>query len=219
MDKSTKEKIQVAKAGATLYLTNSRFTMSALAEASKTSLENIYEYFPNRRSVLDFFYEAILIECQEITSKIEGYADFTLSEKLSNLALTIIDLMNEHKEFVRQTYNRKIVCTGQQQVFNEEFKHQLKLIYENDPKQSALSSAFNNQLLYKAGLTNFHLLINFWLKDTSTGNQKTMELIDKWTSFVQEVHYTAILDRGFEFAKFLYYNSPLKPSGKTPNTN
>lgn len=218
MKKPTKEKILIAKAGARLYLTNSRFTMNALAKAAEVDLDLVYEYFPNRRSVLDFFYESILIEFREITSKIEGYEDFTLSEKLNNLALTIIDLMNEHKEFVRQTYKRTIVCTSRQQAFNEEFKHQLKLIYENDPNQSALSSAFNNQLLYKAGLTNFHLLIHFWLKDTSTGNQKTMELIDKWTSFVQEVHYTAILDRGFEFAKFLYYNSPFSPTGTTPNT-
>ena len=218
MNKSTKEKIKIAKAGARLYLINSRFTMNALAKAAEIDVETVYEYFPNRRSVLVFFYESIIIEYREITRKIDGYIDYTLSEKLSNLVLTIIDLMNEHKEFIRQTYKSMIMCTSRQQAFNDEFIHQLKLIYENDPNQSKLSSAFNNQLLYKAGLTNFHLLIIFWLKDTSTGNQKTMELIDKWTSFVQEIHYTAILDKGFEFVKFLYYNSPFKPTGTTPNT-
>jgi len=218
MKKRTKEKIQIAKAGARLYLINPHFSMNALAEAAGTELDTVYDFFSNRRSVLDFFYESILIEYQEITQKIDGYIDFTLSEKLSNLALTIIDQMNDHKEFVRQTYSRMIVCTSRPQAFNTEFKKQLKLIYENDPNQSALSSAFNNELLYKAGLANFHLLIKFWLKDTSTGNQKTMELIDKWTSFVQEIHYTAILDKGFEFVKFLYYNSPFKPSGTNPNT-
>lgn len=217
MNKETKKKIHIAKAGARLYLTNRYFTMSALADAAETDIDTIYKFFSNRRSVLEFFYESLLIEYQELTQKIEGYMDFTLSEKLSNLALTLIDLMAEHKMFVRQTYKRLIVCTPRKQPFNEAFKIQLKMIYESDPNQSSLSSALNIDLLYKAGLTNFHLLINFWLHDESPANQKTMELVDKWTSFIQEVHYTAILDKGFEFAKFLYYNSPLNPFGKSSN--
>ncbi|CAN5386927.1 hypothetical protein BH23BAC3_BH23BAC3_25950 [soil metagenome] len=219
MNKETKEKIHIAKAGAHLYKKNPYFSMSALAAATVTDIDIIYKHFPNRISVLEYFYESILIEYQEITQKIEGYMEFTLSEKLSNLALTLIDLMAEHKEFVSQTYRRLIVCTSREQAFNEAFKVQLKMIYENDPNQSSLSSALNIEMLYKAGLTNFHILIKFWLHDKSPANQKTMELVDKWTSFVQEVHYTAVLDKGFEFAKFLFYNSPLNPSGKTSNYN
>ena len=217
MNKKTSQKIQISKSAADLHLKNPRFTMSALADASELDVNLLYEYFPNRHSVLEFFYEGILIEYQEITKKIDGYNEFTLAEKLSNLAYTIIDLMKEHRAFVKQTYRRLIVCSSRKPAFNQAFKVQLKTIYENDAKQSSLSAALNNELLYRAGLTNFHILMKFWIEDDSIGNQKTMELVDKWTAFVQEIHYTSILDRGFDFAKFLFYNSPFRPGCSTSN--
>jgi len=219
MTKEIKEKIHIAKSGARLYTTNPYFSLRALADAADIEIDTIYKYFTNRRSILEFYYESIMIEYQESTQNIEGYLDFTLSEKLSNLALTLIDLMAEYKEFVRQTYKPFVVCNSRNQAFNQAFKVQLKIIYENDPHQSRLSTVFHTDLLYKAGLTNFHLLIRFWLNDESPANQKTMELVDKWTSFVQEVHYTAVIDKGFEFAKYIFYNSPLNPYGATSKNN
>jgi len=215
MNKKTKQKIQIAKSVTDLYLKNTRFKMSALADVSDVDPAEIYDYFPNRKSVLEFYYESVMIEYQEITRQIEGYPEFTLAEKLSNLAYTILDLFEEHKEFVSKTYKPMIVSSSQKTAFSKAFETQLKVIYENDSRQSALSSALNNQLLYKAGLTNFHLLVGYWLKDSSRGNQKTMELIDKWTALVEEIHYNSILDRGFDFAKFLFYNSPFNPASTT----
>ncbi len=217
MNKKTSQKIQISKSAADLYLKNPRFTMSALADASETDVDFLYEYFPNRQSVLEYYYEGILIEYQEITRNIDGYSEFTLAEKLSNLAYTLTDLMKDNRMFVKQTYRKLIVYSSRKPAFNQVFKVQLKSIYENDAKQSSLSSALNNELLYKAGLTNFHILMKFWIEDDSTGNQKTMELVDKWTAFVQEIHYTSILDRGFDFAKFLFYNSPFRPGCSTSN--
>jgi len=209
MNKKTKKKIRIAQEGAKLYLKNSRYTMSALAEASGTEKDEIYDYFPNRQSVIEFYYEALMLQYIDITKQIDGYADFTLAEKLNNLALTVLDQMEEDREFVRMTYKKTIFCSSRDTSFEHSFRTQLKTIYQNDTRQSSVSSAFNNRLLYKAGLFNFHLLVKYWLEDSSTGNQKTMELVDKWTAFVQEIHYSSVLDRGFDFAKFLFYNSPL----------
>ena len=212
MNKKTTKKIQISKTAASLYLRNPRFTMQALAEESAIDKKEIFDYFSNRRDVLNFFYEGIMLEYRSSVAAIENYSSYSLSEKLSNLALALIDLMNPNKEFVRKTYTEFVQCTSRSKEFNTLFIEDLKRIYSTDSKQSRLSQALNNKLLYKAGLTNFHLLIRFWLKDKSAGNQKTMELVDKWTSFVQELHYSSILDRGFDVAKFLYYNSPFSPS-------
>ncbi|NBC25619.1 MAG: hypothetical protein GVY08_02060 [Bacteroidetes bacterium] len=216
MNKKTRQKIQIARAAADLYLKNNRFKMSALADEAEVELDLVLDYFPNRTSVLEYYYEASFIEYREVTKQIQGYDEFTLAEKLSNLSYTLLDLFSKQKPFVRKTYRSIIVCSSKKTSFSEMFKKELQLIYETDPRQSALSSAFNNRLLYKAGLANFHLLIGYWLEDESTGDQKTMELVDKWTAFIQEIHYTAILDRGFDLAKFLYYHSPFRP-GKSPS--
>ncbi len=188
--------------------------MRALAEAAEINPEKIYDYFSNRRDVLDFFYEGLILEYKESIQSIDKYAEFTLSEKLSNLALTLIDLMDPYREFVRQTYNDRVVCYSRKRVFERLFRQQLKAIYESDTNQSRLSAVFNSDPLYKAGTYNFHLLIRFWLTDKSPGNQKTMELVDKWTTFVQELHYSSILDRGFDVAKFIFYNSPFSNTSK-----
>lgn len=214
MNKNTEEKIRISKSGAHLYLKNPRFSMTALAAAAELKTEKIYDYFSNRRDVLDFFYEGLILEYEESVRSIEKYDEFTLSEKLSNLALTILDLMDPYKEFIRQTYNKRIMCSRRTTSFEKHFRKQLKAIYESDSKQSRLSTAFNREPLYKTGTFNFHLLIRFWLRDKSTANQKTMEFVDKWTAFVEEIHYTSILDRGFDVAKFLFYNSPFSNTSK-----
>lgn len=212
MNKITEEKIRIAQAGVLLYLKNPRFTMTALANEAGIETDKIFDYFPNRRDVLEFFYESLILEYRESTRAIEKYDEFTLSEKLSNLALTIIDLMEPYREYVRKTYRSMVVCSTRETSFVKLFREQLKFIYETDTNQSRLSSAFNRQLLYKAGTYNFHILIRFWLKDKSSGYQKTMELIDKWTAFVEELHYSSILDRGFDVAKFIFYSSPFSQS-------
>jgi hypothetical protein len=214
MNKITEEKIRISQSGVLLYLKNPRFTMTALAEEADIKPDQIYDYFSNRRDVLDFFYKGLMLEYEESIRSIEKYAEFTLSEKLSNLALTMIDLMDPYREFVRKTYKYKVICSTQRTTFEKLFRNQLKAIYESDKNQSRLSTAFNRGPLYKAGTYNFHLLVRFWLKDESAGNQKTMEFIDKWTSFVEELHYSSILDRGFDVAKFIYYNSPFSNVSK-----
>lgn len=214
MNKIIEEKIRISKSGAQLYLKNSRFTMTALAEAAGIETDQIYDYFSNRRDVLDFFYEGLILEYRESIQHIDRYTEFTLSEKLSNLALTLIDLMNPYREFVQQTYKDRVVCSGRKTAFEKHFRNQLKVIYESDINQSRLSAVLNREPLYKAGTYNFHLLIRFWLKDKTAGDQKTMELVDKWTAFVEELHYSSIFDRGFDVAKFIFYNSPFSSTPK-----
>jgi AcrR family transcriptional regulator len=214
MNKITEEKIQISKSGALLYLKNPRFSMSALAEEADIKPDQMYEYFSNRRDVLDFFYEGLILEYKESILSIDAYDSFSLSEKLSNLALTILDLMDPYREFVRKTYTDLVVCSSRQTTYDNHFREELKAIYESDKNQSRLSSFLNRGPLYGAGTYNFHLLVRFWLKDESAGSQKTMEFIDKWTVFVEELHYSSILDRGFDVAKFIYYNSPFSNASK-----
>ncbi len=208
MNIKTENKIQIADAAADLYLKNQRFTLESLAEASGFEKDEIYNYFPNRRAILEFFYESVLIQYEDLTEKIDGYKDFSLAEKLSNLAFTILDLFQEKRAFVQLTYQKLVLCSTKKSAFSEALHNQIKNIYENDPKQSRMSSIVAGTYLYKIGVVNFHLLVQFWLRDESTGYQKTMELVDKWTALVESLHYCSILDRGVDFGRFLLYNLP-----------
>jgi len=209
MNKKTKKKIQISEVATDRYLVNDRFTIKSLADELNMDTAEIYDLFPNRRSILEFYYESVLIRYQALTTKIDGYNTFTMAEKLSNLALTILDMFQERREFVTKTYNSLIVCSSRSTNFEKSFKSQLSLIYEQDNKQSKTASVFNGELTNRFIVFHFHGLISFWTRDSSEGYQKTMELVDKWTALVQEINYSSVIDRGFDLAKFAFYNSPL----------
>ncbi|MEX2456808.1 MAG: hypothetical protein WD381_05805 [Balneolaceae bacterium] len=209
MNKKTKKKIQISEAATERYLVNERFTIKSLADELKMDSSEIYDLFPNRRSILEFYYESVIIRYQTLTAAIEGYNNFTMAEKLSNLALTVLDMFQERREFVSKTYNSMIACSNRSTHFEKNFKNQLSYIYEQDKKQSTSASVFNGELTNRFIVLHFHGLINFWLRDSSEGYQKTMELVDKWTALVQEINYSSVIDRGFDLAKFAFYNSPL----------
>lgn len=210
MNKKTEKKIQIADAAAERYLENSKFSIKSLATKLEIPASEIYDLFPNRRSILEFYYEGALIKCYEITSAIDGYKSFSLSEKLSNLALTLIDIFQENREFVAKTYKPIIACSNRRTAFEVKLKDQIHQIFKNDTNQSKLSSFLHRDYANTLILYHFHGLIRFWMCDESEHYQKTMELVDKWTSFAEEIAYSSILDKGFELAKFAVYNSPIK---------
>lgn len=170
----------------------------------------IFELFPNRKSILLFFYKSRLLKYREQTKSIEGYSDFTLSEKLSNLFLTLLDQFLDYREFVLETYNKFISKNALKTDFEKEFKDELKTIFKSDDQISASASFFINGLLYKIIYCHFHALILFWSNDESEKFEKSYALVDKWCSLIEELFYNKILDKGFDFGKFLFYTSPFK---------
>lgn len=210
MDKQTKKKTKIAESAAKRYIENPRFTIQSLADELDMKSAEIFELFPNRKSILLFFYESRLLSYHEQKKSIKGYEEFTLSEKLSNLFLTLLDQFLEYREFVLQTYNKFItrnpVCTS----FEKKFKDELKTIFESDTNISGSSRFFTNSLLYSTIYYHFHALILFWSHDESEKFEQSFALVDKWCSLTEELFYSKIVDKGFDFGKFLLYNSPFK---------
>lgn len=210
MNKETKLKITISEKATDLYLRNKRFTIQNLAKETQLSSADIYELFPNRSSILRFFYESrILLYKKQLTS-IEDYNEYTLSEKLNNLFLTLLDQFLEHREFVLQTYNNFAACSTSRSKFKELFIDEIEAIFQNDNNISSSSKIILNSLFYHSVFYQFNALIGFWKKDESTLYEQSMVLTDKWSAFVQEVFYTKIIDRGFDFGKLLIYNSPFR---------
>lgn len=210
MNKKTEKKIQIAEAAAERYLENNKFSIKSLAAKIDIPASEVYDLFPNRRSIFEFYYEGAFIKYSEITSGIDGYKSFTLSEKLSNLALTLLDIFQQDREFVTKTYKSTIACSKRKTAFESQIKDEIRQIFKDDTKQSKVSSILHRDYANTIILYHFHGLMRFWTCDESEGYQKTMELVDKWTSLAEEIVYSSILDKGFELAKFAIYNSPVK---------
>lgn len=209
MDKETILKTEIAGAGAKRYVDNPRFSIRSLAGEMDLSKKEIYQQFSSRRSILNYYYESRFILYQESTQEIEGYSDFTLSEKLNHLLLTLLDLFDEQREFVQMTYREFIVLNRPGNRFKELFEEELKTLFTNDPGISTAASIFQNRLLYTSLLLQFHGLIAFWSRDSSRNRENSMALADKWSSLVEELFYSKIIDRSADLGKFLWIHSPL----------
>lgn len=210
MEKETRKKIEIAEKATERYLKNRRFTIQSLAEETGLTSKEIFELFPNRRSILQYYYESRILLYHEQIKSIESYSDFTLSEKLSTLFLTLLDLFSEQREFVLETYKEYVIRYPMDRRFEKAIREELKKIFRSDEQVSISSRFLLNKITYSIFYYHFHALILFWAKDSSRAREQTYALVDKWCSFVEEFFYSKIADKGFDLAKFLFYHSPLK---------
>lgn len=209
MNKKTKKKIQIAEAACKRYVENQRFTIRSLAEVLKMESKEIFEHFPNRRAILEYYYTAQFLKYKEGLKDIDGYDSFSVSEKLSNLALVLLDRFEEQREFVLMTYKNRVVCSGRSTEFESLIQEEIRHIIGSDEKICSSGQMLNGTLSSKAVLLHFHGLVKYWMNDSSAGNQKTMELVDKWTALAESILYTNVADKAADLAKFFFYNSPL----------
>ena len=210
MKKETEFKIKIAEAATSRYVENNRFTIQSLAGKLDIDPSVIFELFPNRSSILHYFYESRLIVFEDDLKQISGYNEFTLSEKLSNLFYHLLDQFQQHREFILLTYKNIIMgsnCTGD---FQKAFVNELEQIFKNDNRISASASILQGRFICNIIFIHFHGLILFWMNDKSLNYENSMALIDKWCSLLEEIYYTKIADRGFDLGKFLFYQSPFK---------
>lgn len=219
MNKQTNKKIKISETATRRYIENRRFTIQSLAEELEMKPVEIFELFPNRKSILLFFYESRLLIYKEQTKSIDNYSDFSLAEKLSNFFLTLLDQFLEHREFVLETYHSFISKKPRRTAFEKEFKNEIQTIFKSDRKLSGSASFFVNSLLYKTIYCHFNALMLFWANDGSDKYEQSFALVDKWCSLIEELFYNKILDKGFDFGKFLFYNSPFKEAFSGMNRN
>lgn len=220
MDHKPSFKIKTSEKAAQLYLKNERFKIQQLAEELDTEPVKIFESFPNRNAILDFFYESRVLLLDDVTRKIEGFHTFTLSEKLSTLILTILDLFQEHREFVIETYQPRVACSSYDRTrFKTAVKERVSEIFKTDSRISTFSGMAFQSLFISLFTFHFHAIVRVWMNDKSNSLGTTMALVEKWTSLVQEIFYSAIIDKGFDFVKFIFTSSGFSDWVQSENKN
>lgn len=209
MDKETEKRITIAEAATKRFVENPRFTIQSLAEELDMESADIFDLFPNRSSILRYYYTSRMLLFREETASLDDYSSYSLGEKLSALHLSLADQFQEQREFVLQTFNRSKYSHFRSSAFVKEYKQELRNIFENDHSIPATAAPFMNRFLYHSLYCQFTGLISFWKRDESRNYENTMALVDKWSALIEEIFYSRIAEKGFDLAKFLYYQSPL----------
>lgn len=204
-------KRKISEAATKRYLNNRYFSIASLAESIGIKESEIHTQFKTRSSILHYYYTSRVLLYREQSLLIDGYNNYSLSEKLSNLFLTLIDLMNEEKEFVQKTYS-DIVLKKEcgKNSFRKELTNELNHIFSKDQRISAACRPLLNKYLFQTMYLQVHGLIWFWISDKSLNHENTLALVDKWCALTEEICYSRITDKSFDLLKFIAYNSPLK---------
>lgn len=194
-------KIELTEAAIDLY-TEDKFSIPNLTKKTGKTASEIYTLFPNKNSILKFYYPSLVIRYRAMISDIDDFDSYSISEKISNFAFTLFDMMDERREFVGDTFEKyEWKCTPKSE-FQKEVKSLMKDFFTSDGNIATSAGFFIGDLFYASLKTQFLFLIKFWLEDDSDGHERTFALTDKITGFIEELVYSRIVDKGFDLAKY-----------------
>lgn len=194
-------KIELTEAAIDLYIED-KFTIPNLASKTGKTASEIYSLFPNKNAILKFYYPSLIVRYQAMISEIDDFDSYSISEKLSNFAFTLFDMMDERREFVEDTFDKYVWTCSSKSEFQKLIKSLFKDFFTSDGKIATSAGFFMGDLFYSSLKIQFLSLIKFWLDDNSEGRERTFALTDKITGFIEELVYSKIVDKGFDLAKY-----------------
>jgi len=194
-------KIELTEAAIDLYIED-KFTIPNLTSKTGKTASEIYSLFPNKNAILKFYYPSLIVRYQAMISEIDDFDSYSISEKLSNFAFTLFDMMDERREFVEDTFDKYVWTCSSKSEFQKLIKSLFKDFFTSDGKIATSAGFFMGDLFYSSLKIQFLSLIKFWLDDNSEGRERTFALTDKITGFIEELVYSKIVDKGFDLAKY-----------------
>ncbi len=200
-------KFAIADIGTDLYVKgNGQFYIKDIAKEVDLTPAEVFNYFPNKKSILEFYYASLVIRYEIMIAEIDSFESYTLSEKFSNFAFTSFDMLQEKEAFVEATLSEYILNSFTKTDFEKELERIIKQFLQNDDHLSIASTLVLNSYSYAFLRRQFLELLRFWINDTSEDKELSMELTDKSTAVLEELMYNPVLDKSFDLAKFVNAN-------------
>lgn len=200
-------KFVIADAAADLFVEgDEEFLIKDVARKIDVDPAEIFDYFPNKDAILEFYYASLVIRYEMMIEEIDDFESYTLSEKFSNFAFTSFDMLREKEAFIEPTFEKSILLSFSKTDFEKEVERLIKRFLENDSQVSITSTLVLNDYAYSFLRRQYLELVRFWLNDTSEDKELTMELTDKLTGVLEEMVYNPVLDKSFDLLKFMNAN-------------
>ena len=154
----------------------------AEAEVERTVFE---AHFETVDALPPAFYDLALEQYRMLTAATTGYEDFAFEERLASFYYILLDVLEEHREFVQATFDGRV---RYQSSFRTEVRTALRDLLTQDDLVPG-----TNQLV--TGLWPVHevltevtfALIRHWIRDETEDQEATTALVDKLVAFVAEL--------------------------------
>lgn len=201
-------KLEITGTAVDLYVEQDGvFTFNQIAKELEIDVADIFNYFHNEKAILEFYYTSLVIRYKLMIEEIDDFETYSLGEKLSNFIYASFDMMQEKQAFVEATFNKMIRYSYTKTDYSKKVEALLESFFREDAGISSSSSLLMNSFFFQLMRAKYLYLVSYWLRDDSEGKERTMELTDKLSSFIQEVMYNSVADKGFELMKFLVTNT------------
>jgi len=205
------KKMIISRAAAGLFIRkNEKFTIKNIAKEAGVKIVEVYQLYDDKDEILIFFYDSVVPLYKMMISEIDDFDSFTAGEKLSNFTFTLFDLLNEQRDFVDHTYSRYVLVGYRKSTLKKDVTKLFKEFINRDERISTLNRNLFDGWFYGMIAGKYLALILLWLRDESDSQEKTMALVDKLSSFLDELLYSNVLDKGFDLVQYLYTNDFFK---------
>ena len=97
-----------------------------------------------------------------------------------------------------------MACNGVKSDFADEVSTVYKDFLTRDGNLSVTAGLVTRPLFYRWMTSEFIALVEFWIRDTSTSKERTIGLVDRACSLFEDVLYSELIDKSFDFSKYLY---------------
>jgi len=209
-----KEKLQEAYISYVLINGEQPKSVFVFAKENDLAEEEFYKYFGSFESIEQHIWKELLVTAINEVKAQEVWPQYTSREKALSLFYSFFELLKSKRSFVSYSFKKSHTSIGAPPVLNA-----LKTELENFSNEILLEGIESGELMdrpffskrYKDALwMQFGFVLNFWIKDTSAGFEKTDEAIEKGVNVTFDLFQRSPIDNLFEYGKFLAKNSGIK---------
>ncbi|WP_207421020.1 TetR family transcriptional regulator C-terminal domain-containing protein [Desertivirga brevis] len=209
-----KEKLQDAYISHVLINGEHPKSVFVFAKENELAEEEFYKYYASFEAIDQDIWKGLLrLTIDEVKAQ-EVWPQYTSREKALSLFYSFFELLKSKRSFVVFSLKSSSKGLGSPSVLDK-----LKLEFEEFSADILLEGIESGELMDRAFISKkykdalwmqFGFVLNFWIKDTSSGFEKTDEAIEKGLNVTFDLFQRSPLDNLFEYGKFLAKNSGIK---------
>lgn len=165
-----------------------------------------YAHFESPEALLPAYYDLVIDQYRLLTAATEGYQSFTVEEQLASFYYIVLDTLDEHRKFVKDTFESRIRTTSS---FRSDARAALREILTDEripqPNQLVTGLWPVHEVLTEVTFA----VIRHWMSDETEGQAATTALVDRLVAFVAELVTFRGVSTGLDLAWYVLQHDAL----------
>lgn len=211
---ATTESIQKAYIDFVLTEAEQPKSVYIFAKKNKMAEEEFYKFFASFNAIEQNIWKDFAVKTITEIKTQEVWGQYSAREKALSFFYSFFELLKSSRSFVVYSMKKQpkgLTMPPVFQGFKDEFEVFSKAVISEGLESSELSERKFISDRYKDALwIQLVFVLNFWVKDSSAGFEKTDEAIEKGINVTFDLFQRSPIDNLFEYGKFLVKNGGLK---------